>query len=62
MSGILFAANGSRVEPGSEIGRGGEGILYAIPKHPLHCAKVYAAPVTPENLRKLHLMVGNPPR
>ena len=58
----LFTSTGARVELTTEIGSGGEGTVYLTANDPLVCAKVYTKGLGRADLRKLELMVGNPPR
>jgi len=53
--------DGSSVSLTTEIGRGGEGAIYASPTDPLECAKIYLKPLSAEAQKKLTLMVANPP-
>src|SRR3989442_13568367 len=62
MAAALFTGAGRRVDLTTEIGSGGEGTVYLTAADPSVCAKVYAKGVSSADLRKLELMVGNPPR
>jgi serine/threonine protein kinase/uncharacterized protein YecT (DUF1311 family) len=53
--------DGRSVSLTTEIGRGGEGAIYASPTDPLECAKIYLKPLSAEAQKKLTLMVANPP-
>jgi serine/threonine protein kinase len=61
MAKIAYMEDGRSVSLTSEIGSGGEGVIYASPTDPLECAKIYTKPITSETLKKLSLMVSNPP-
>lgn len=48
--------------PHLQLGKGGEGVIYALPNQPDLVAKLYhRSQVTPERGRKLELMLNNPP-
>jgi serine/threonine protein kinase/ketosteroid isomerase-like protein len=61
MATIAYMEDGRSVSLTSEIGSGGEGVIYASPTDPLECAKIYTKPITSETPKKLSLMVFNPP-
>jgi serine/threonine protein kinase len=61
MAMLAYLDDGRSVSLNTEIGRGGEGAIYASPRDPLECAKIYIKPVSAESLKKLTLMVANPP-
>lgn len=46
---------------GAMIGRGKEGATYRIVGHPHLVAKIYHAPPSPKTIRKLEVMISNPP-
>jgi serine/threonine protein kinase len=49
-------------DPGRRVGKGGEGVVYAVPAEPSLVAKIYhQSKATPERGRKLEAMLGNPP-
>lgn len=58
---MVYDEQGVGVPLGSEIGRGGEGTIFALAQNQLDCAKAYNKPLTQEDLRKLELMVEYPP-
>src|SRR6266496_911291 len=59
MSVTVYTERGQKLALNTEIGHGGEGIVYSLSAD--ECAKIYSKPVSPENRRKLQLMVQNPP-
>ena len=61
MTTVAFMEDGHSVSLTTEIGSGGEGVIYASPSDPLQCAKIYTKPILPETYKKLSLMVSNPP-
>ena len=61
MTVIAYTENGQSVSLASQLGSGGEGVIYASPNDPLECAKIYTKPVLPETYKKLSLMISNPP-
>jgi len=58
----VYTADGQRIDLGTELGRGGEGTIYAIPAQPLECAKIYNKPLPSDETRKLQLMAESPPQ
>jgi DNA-binding helix-hairpin-helix protein with protein kinase domain len=59
----LYTLNGQRISLSQELGRGGEGSIYAIAEHPQWVAKLYHAnKLTPNGLAKLHLSLRYPPQ
>ena len=61
MTTVVYMEDGHSVSLTTEIGSGGEGVIYASLSEPLQCAKIYTKPVLPETYTKLSLMVSNPP-
>jgi TonB family protein len=61
MAMLAYLDDGRSVSLNTEIGRGAEGAIYASPRDPLECAKIYLKPISAESLKKLTLMVANPP-
>lgn len=62
MSVAVYTQQSQQLLLTTEIGRGGEGTIYASPFNKLECAKIYGKALSPENYRKLELMVADPPR
>jgi serine/threonine protein kinase len=58
----VYIERGQQLVLASEIGRGGEGTIYASPLNKQECAKIYSKLLSREDERKLELMVQNPPR
>ena len=61
MSLTVYTEKGVPIPLTSEIGRGGEGVIYGFPVNQLECVKIYSKPLLPETHHKLELMVQNPP-
>ncbi len=61
MSAMVYTASGQVFHFGTEIGRGGEGTIFASPQNQLECAKIYTKPLPAAYVRKLELMVRNAP-
>jgi serine/threonine protein kinase len=57
----VYTHAGRALELTAQIGRGGEGAIYAIAHAQLECAKVYGKSLSPVDRRKLSLMVQQPP-
>ena len=53
----LFDEHGRRVDLAAELGRGGEGTIYALRDAPERVAKIYHDPLTPQKVNKLAAMV-----
>ncbi|TVR11009.1 MAG: hypothetical protein EA395_08350 [Phormidium sp. GEM2.Bin31] len=59
----LYSLNGQPITLSQELGRGGEGSIYAIAEQPQWVAKVYHPnKLTPEGLAKLRLSLQYPPQ
>jgi serine/threonine protein kinase len=58
----VYIERGRKIVLASEIGRGGEGTIFASPLNKEECAKIYSKLLSREDERKLELMVQNPPR
>src|SRR5215472_3422631 len=54
----FYAGDGSPIEVGRELGRGGEGAVYDIANRPNRVAKIYLAPIDSQKAEKLHVMVS----
>lgn len=54
----LYAADGSPIRIGQELGRGGEGVVYELENRPGEVAKIYLAPVDSQKADKLQVMVS----
>ncbi len=61
MAAIAYTESGRSVSLAIQIGSGGEGVIFNSPNDPLECAKIYTKPILPETIKKLSLMVTNPP-
>lgn len=58
---IYYTENSEKIQLTHEIGRGGEGPVYAIQGSPLECAKIYSKNLSHEDHKKLIVMAKNPP-
>jgi DNA-binding helix-hairpin-helix protein with protein kinase domain len=58
---VLFNARGERIFLGHELGRGGEGAVYTLPREPQRVAKVYLSTPPAEQGQKLLWMAGHAP-
>jgi len=58
---LLFNARGERVTLGHELGRGGEGAVYTLPREPQRVAKVYLSTPPAEQGEKLRWMAEHAP-
>ena len=58
MTALRIQRTRAPVRFGQELGRGGEGVVYAIEGTPNRVAKVYATPPDPLKIEKLQAMVG----
>ncbi len=58
---IYYTENDEKIQLTHEIGRGGEGPVYAIHGSPSACAKIYSKNLSHEDHKKLIVMVKNPP-
>jgi serine/threonine protein kinase len=61
---VRLRSNGNIMtfDPGLRVGKGGEGVVYAVPAEPSLVAKIYhQSKATLERGRKLEAMLGNPP-
>jgi DNA-binding helix-hairpin-helix protein with protein kinase domain len=58
---VLFNSRGERVALGPEVGRGGEGVVYVLPKDAQRVAKVYLTAPLAEQGQKLAWMAGHAP-
>ena len=61
MATIAYMEDGHSITLTTEIGSGGEGVIYASPFEPLECAKIYTKPIVADTYKKLSLMISNPP-
>jgi len=61
MPASVYTEAGQSISLTARLGGGGEGDIYVSPLDPLECAKVYTKTIPPETLKKLSLMIGNPP-
>ena len=52
--------DGSEVQLGNELSRGGEGIIYDVPSQPYSVAKIWRLP-NELQARKLEILLRNPP-
>lgn len=52
------ATDGTPLVLGKELGRGGEGSVFAVPGHPEVVAKIYHKPLDPIHQSKIRVMVG----
>ncbi|MFY0566276.1 SH3 domain-containing protein [Archangium lansingense] len=59
---VLFTSRGERLALGPEMGRGGEGAVYVLPKDPQRVAKVYLTAPPAEQGRKLEWMAAHAPK
>jgi len=57
-SSSFYAGDGSQIEVGRELGRGGEGAVYDIANRPNRVAKIYLSPIDSQKAEKLHVMVS----
>ncbi|MBX3329580.1 MAG: hypothetical protein KF722_04195 [Nitrospira sp.] len=58
MTKLRLARSGVTVVLGQEIGRGGEGVIFALPESPDRVAKLYLKELEPKKVQKLTMMVG----
>lgn len=58
---LFFNARGERISLGPELGRGGEGAVYTLPREPQRVAKLYLGAPPAEQARKLQWMAENAP-
>lgn len=58
MINLKLATKGTAVSIGQEIGRGGEGVIFAIPDSPDRVAKLYLKDPEPTKVKKLTTMVA----
>ncbi|MFL5356326.1 helix-hairpin-helix domain-containing protein [Archangium sp.] len=58
---FFFNARGERLALGPELGRGGEGAVYTLPREPQRVAKVYLSAPPAEQARKLQWMAEHAP-
>ncbi|PTL85176.1 SH3 domain-containing protein [Vitiosangium sp. GDMCC 1.1324] len=58
---LLFNARGERIALGPELGRGGEGAVYTLPRDPQRVAKVYLTAPPVEQGQKLLWMAAHAP-
>lgn len=59
---LLFNSRGERIALGPELGRGGEGAVYALPRDAQHVAKVYLSAPPAEQGQKLLWMAAHAPK
>lgn len=57
----LYTNQGQLISLSSEIGSGGEGVIFAMPGDDRDCVKVYPKAVSEDTRRKLAIMVEHPP-
>lgn len=57
-AGILVDVNGRALSLGVELGRGGEGVVYEVNGQPGLAVKLYAKPLSPDQVAKLRAMVA----
>ncbi len=56
MTSTLFNSNGDSLDLGVELGRGGEGAVYAVPALPKQVAKIYHETIDEKKQSKLSFM------
>jgi len=61
MTAVVYTEKGEQLTLTAVIGKGGEGTIYASPRDPLECAKIYLKPGSDQTHKKLCLMVQNSP-
>lgn len=62
MNSFCYTDKGQKIELAGEIGRGGEGTIYAIQNNRAACAKIYNTKISTAAYKKISLMAQNPPQ
>ena len=61
MAASIYTEEGQHLALSVEIGRGGEGAIFASPRTELECARLYLVPVSNDTRAKLSIMIERPP-